>query len=131
MVWWLTRLDTADPDRPLLDHRTVFVVDEASTVSTRDLHRLLRHVHAAGATLRIVTADTPAALLDALVADWYVDRQQHLADPNHVKPSLMMAEHHIERVALNPGPGRCCDPTARYADPTTTSAGNTSPSATT
>ena len=46
---WLTRLDTAD--HPLLDVWTAFVVDEASTVSTRDLHRVLGHIRRSDATL--------------------------------------------------------------------------------
>ena len=50
---------------------------------------------------RIITADTPSALLDTLVAVWFVDRQEHLADPDRVRPSSMMAEHHTERGALN------------------------------
>ena len=54
LAWWLTRLDTAPPDEPLLNAGTVSVVDEASTVSTRDMHRLLRHIHGAGATLRMI-----------------------------------------------------------------------------
>ena len=54
LAWWLTRLDTAPTDRPLLDAATVFVVDEASTVSTRDFHRLLGHVESVGATLRMI-----------------------------------------------------------------------------
>ncbi len=170
LAWWLTRLDTTTPNQPILDTRTVFIVDEASTVSTRDFHRLLAHVETAGATLRmigdpaqhgaveagamfghlvhryptftpeltvnrrqkgpetldlrdalvdfrdgrigdawarldahqrLVTAPTPAELLDTLAADWYVDRQHHQAHPDTVKPSAMLAQHHTERTALN------------------------------
>lgn len=40
--------------RPWLDATTVVVVDEASTLSNRDLGRLLAHTRAAGAALRLV-----------------------------------------------------------------------------
>jgi conjugative relaxase-like TrwC/TraI family protein len=49
---------------------------------------------------RIVEADSPEELLDALVADWYVDRISRRADPG-VPPSSMMADHHTERRELN------------------------------
>jgi hypothetical protein len=49
---------------------------------------------------RIVEADSPEELLDALVADWYVDRVSRRADPE-VPPSSMMADHHTERGELN------------------------------
>ena len=47
------------------------------------------------ANQRIVTAPTAPELMDALAADWYVDRQ-HAA-----RPSRMIAGHHSERRALN------------------------------
>jgi conjugative relaxase-like TrwC/TraI family protein len=50
---------------------------------------------------RIVTAPTAPELMDALAADWYVDRQTHRHDPDVVHPSRMIAEHHHERRALN------------------------------
>ena len=40
-------------ERPL-DARTVVIVDEASTVGDRDLHELLAHAAAAGATIRLI-----------------------------------------------------------------------------
>jgi conjugative relaxase-like TrwC/TraI family protein len=164
----LDRLDLAD--RPLLTDRHVIVVDEASTVGSRDFARLLRHTTAAGAAVRlvgdpaqhsavdaggvfralvdqhpdctpaltvlrrqqgddmadirlaltdyrhgriaeawqrlesnarVVSADSPAKLLDTLCADWYVDRLRHLADPAGVARSSMVAENHVERRALN------------------------------
>ncbi len=49
---------------------------------------------------RIVEADTPEELLDALVADWYVDRIHRPANPE-VPPSSMMADHHVERREFN------------------------------
>jgi hypothetical protein len=163
----LTRLDTATD--AVLDTRTVVIVDEASTLGTRDWSRLQAHVVAAGATLRlvgdpaqhapvaaggvwrhlldgypehtpaltelrrqqgpamddvrlalgqyrdgavgealarlggndrIVEADSADELLDALVADWYVDRTARIAAPER-SPSSMIAEHHIERTELN------------------------------
>jgi hypothetical protein len=36
-----------------------------------------------------------------LCADWYVDRLRHLADPDRVTRSSMVAENHVERRALN------------------------------
>ncbi len=49
---------------------------------------------------RIVEADTPDELLDALVADWYVDRLRRAADST-VPTSSMIADHHVERRELN------------------------------
>jgi conjugative relaxase-like TrwC/TraI family protein len=164
----LTRLDTTGPE-DVLDARTVVLVDEASTVGTRDLAGLLRWADRTGATLRlvgdpaqhsavaaggmfrhllgrhpervpvltenrrqvgddmaevrlalaeyrdgqiskalerldgdqrIVTADTADELLDALVADWYVDRRTRTDDPT-LAASSMIAEHHFERRELN------------------------------
>jgi len=162
------RLDTAAPGT-VIDKRSVVIVDEASTIPNRELARLIGHVDAAGATLRligdpaqhtavaagggwrallerypedraelverrrqgsvdmtevrlasdeyaagqiaaalerlrrndrVVEADTPEELLDALVADWYVDRMHREADPSQ-PPSSMMADHHVERRELN------------------------------
>jgi conjugative relaxase-like TrwC/TraI family protein len=164
----LDRLDLAD--YPVLTDRHIIVVDEASTVGSRDLARLLRYTTATGASVRlvgdpaqhsavdaggvfralvdrhpdrtpgltvlrrqhgddmadirlaltdyrhgriaeawqrlednarVVTADSPAELLDTLCADWYVDRARHLADPDRVARSSMVAENHVERRALN------------------------------
>ncbi|MBW3643523.1 MAG: relaxase domain-containing protein, partial [Actinobacteria bacterium] len=49
---------------------------------------------------RVVEADSPDELLDALVADWYVDRQLRVQDPSTAYSS-MVAEHHVERAELN------------------------------
>ncbi len=49
---------------------------------------------------RVVEADSPEAVIDALVADWYCDRQRRLADPELVV-STMTADHHAERRELN------------------------------
>jgi conjugative relaxase-like TrwC/TraI family protein len=49
---------------------------------------------------RIVEADSPEELLDALVADWYVDRIHRRVHPE-MAPSSMMADHHVERRELN------------------------------
>lgn len=164
----LTRLDTNGPEG-VFDHRTVVLVDEASTIGTRDLAGLLRWADRTGATLRlvgdpaqhsavaaggmfrhllgqhpdrvpvltenrrqtgdamaevrlalaeyrngqiaqaldrldaderVVTADTADELLDALVTDWYVDRQTRTDDPSRAASS-MIAEHHFERRELN------------------------------
>ena len=162
----LARLDHASS--AVLDTHTVVVVDEASTLSNRDLGRLLAHTRAAGAALRmigdpaqhsavnaggawrylveqypeqtaqlttvrrqqsphleqlrlavadyregritdalarlerddrIVQAATGDELLDCVVADWYVDRQQRLRQGG--PRSSMTAEHHRERRELN------------------------------
>ena len=52
VAYLLTRLDTAP--QPLIDERTVIVIDEASTLGNRALARLVRHTETAGATLRLV-----------------------------------------------------------------------------
>ena len=164
----LDRLDLSPT--PLLTDRHVIVVDEASTVGTRDLARLLRNSERAGAAVRlvgdpaqhssveaggmfrvlverhtdrtpaltvlrrqqgpatadlrlaladyregriaaawqrltdntrIVTAASAPELLDALCADWYVDRLRHHSDPTRVPRTSMIAENHLERRALN------------------------------
>jgi conjugative relaxase-like TrwC/TraI family protein len=48
---------------------------------------------------RVVEAASPEQLLDALVTDWYLDRQ--LARTDGAVPSSMVAEHHSERRELN------------------------------
>jgi conjugative relaxase-like TrwC/TraI family protein len=52
LAWYLNRLD--DPQHSPLDHRTVLVVDEASTLGNRALDRLLTAVARAGTTVRFV-----------------------------------------------------------------------------
>lgn len=49
---------------------------------------------------RVVEADSPEEVVDALVADWYHDRQLRLADPERAV-STMTADHHLERRELN------------------------------
>lgn len=49
---------------------------------------------------RVVEADSPEEVVDALVADWYHDRQRRLADPT-LAVSTMTADHHAERRELN------------------------------
>ncbi|HSH23261.1 MAG TPA: MobF family relaxase, partial [Acidimicrobiales bacterium] len=49
---------------------------------------------------RVVEADTPDQLLDALAADWYVDRLHRASHPEHARSS-MIADHHVERRELN------------------------------
>lgn len=51
LAWWLTALDTGHEH---LDDRTVFLVDEASTLGTHDLARLLDHISRVGAAARLV-----------------------------------------------------------------------------
>jgi conjugative relaxase-like TrwC/TraI family protein len=163
----LTRLDVGVVDT-LSEHHVV-IVDESSTLSNRDLARLVRHVEDHGATLRligdpaqhsavgagggwrallerwpedraelverrrqaapemtevrlasveyaaghisaalerlrrdqrVVEAESADQLLDALVADWYVDRLRRAADPA-LAASSMTADHHVERRELN------------------------------
>lgn len=48
---------------------------------------------------RVVEADSADELLDAVVADWYVDRQRRRANPT-LSRSSMMADHHDERREL-------------------------------
>lgn len=49
---------------------------------------------------RVVEAEGPEELLDALAADWYLDRLRRAADPA-VPASSMVADHHAERRELN------------------------------
>ncbi len=49
---------------------------------------------------RVVEADSPEEVIDALVTDWYHDRQLRLADPE-LAVSTMTADHHLERRELN------------------------------
>ena len=50
---------------------------------------------------RMVTAATSSELLDQLAADWFVDWTRHVADPDTVNPSRMLAENHSARRELN------------------------------
>ena len=50
---------------------------------------------------RIVTAATSTELLDDLAVDWFVDWRRHLAAPDQVEPSRMLAENHTVRRDLN------------------------------
>jgi len=50
---------------------------------------------------RLVTAATSAELLDNLSVDWYVDWRRHLAKPDEVDASRMLAENHAVRRELN------------------------------
>ena len=59
----LNRLDLAD--HPVLTDRHVIIVDEASTIGSRDLARLLRHTTAAGATVRLVGDPAQHSAIDA------------------------------------------------------------------
>jgi conjugative relaxase-like TrwC/TraI family protein len=52
LAWYLNRL--GDPRHSPLDHRTVLIVDEASTIGDRALDRLLTGAAAAEATVRFV-----------------------------------------------------------------------------
>jgi conjugative relaxase-like TrwC/TraI family protein len=167
----LTSMDLAkDTERRVLTDKHVVIVDEASTVGTRDLERLLRHAAAAGAIVRLVgdpaqhssveaggifralldaypndsvaltqnrrqkgpemevvrqslaqyraghvaaawealavdgrvqVSGDPQTLLNRLVCDWNDDRACHVASPDTVKRSSMMAESHLVREALN------------------------------
>jgi hypothetical protein len=49
---------------------------------------------------RVVEADSPEEVIDALVADWYHDRQLRIAEPRR-EASSMTADHHHERRELN------------------------------
>ncbi len=50
---------------------------------------------------RIITAATSRELLDTLTTDWYVSWQRHLAQPDSISPSRMLAETHSARRELN------------------------------
>lgn len=52
LEYWLTVLDTQT--QRVLDHRTVLLLDEASTAGTRSLARLFAHAQSAGAIVRLV-----------------------------------------------------------------------------
>jgi hypothetical protein len=56
---------TGRPREPLLDARTVLVVDEAGMVGSRKLTRLLEHAHRDGAKVVLVGDDRQLAAIDA------------------------------------------------------------------
>lgn len=62
--------------------------------------RIAEALERLGRDHRLVEADTPEQLFDALVADWYLDRRRRLADPS-LPSSSMVTEHHHERHQLN------------------------------
>ncbi len=129
----LTWLDLAD--RPVLTGRDVIIVDEASTIGTRDLERLLRHAQAAGAAVRLV--GDPAqhtaveagggfrALIDAYrarddVVELTVNRRQRGPDMEAVRQALVTYRiGHVKtawetlaadgRVTVSGDPGRLLD----------------------
>ncbi len=78
---------------PEMDQVRLASVDYAAGRISEAMERLRRD-------RRIVEADSPEELLDALVADWYLDRIHRRAHPE-VPPSSMMADHHTERRELN------------------------------
>ncbi|MGH9266994.1 MAG: AAA family ATPase, partial [Acidimicrobiales bacterium] len=51
VAWWLTALASGHEH---LDDRTVVLVDEASTLGTRDLAALLAHASRSGAAVRLL-----------------------------------------------------------------------------
>ena len=50
----LTRIETAGAPRDIIDHTTIIIVDEASTIGNRQLDRLYRHTTETGATVRTI-----------------------------------------------------------------------------
>ncbi|MGH9027510.1 MAG: MobF family relaxase [Acidimicrobiia bacterium] len=84
LEYWLTYLDHARaPQDAGFGPRTVLLVDEASTIGTRNLARLVRHAQASGTAVRLVgdpaqhSAVTAGGAFRALV-DRYRDRTPQL-----------------------------------------------------
>lgn len=50
----LTRIELAGDPSAVIDANTIIVVDEASTIGNRQLHRLYRHANEVGATVRTI-----------------------------------------------------------------------------
>ncbi len=79
----VTRLDTATD--PVLDARTVVLVDEASTLGNRPHARLVHHIHHAGAVMRTVGDPAQHSAVEAggmwaCIVDTYPDRTPRLVE---------------------------------------------------
>ncbi len=85
LEYWLTVLDHHPEPATVLGPRTVMIVDEASTVGTRSLARLVEHAQRNGATVRLVgdpaqhTAVTAGGAFNALVVR-HADRTPTLTE---------------------------------------------------
>lgn len=101
---WRHLVETNPDDTPELSELRRQAAPEMEDM--RAVLPLLRQGDVAAATerlrsgQRVVEADSPDELLDALVADWYLDRTRRRSDPS-LEPSAMVAEHHVERHELN------------------------------
>jgi hypothetical protein len=117
---WRALLEHYPEDRPALSLRRRQEAPEMEAVRLASgdyaAGRISEAVERLRRDRRIVEADSPEELLDALVADWYVDRISRRVDPE-VPPSSMMADHHSERRELNADkPGPCSPATAPCPD---------------
>ncbi|MEW6155336.1 MAG: MobF family relaxase [Actinomycetota bacterium] len=95
---------------PPLDERTVLVIDEASTLPNRDLDRLVDHVRAAGAAVRLVgdpaqhSAVAAGGGWRALLERWPDDRavlweRRRQSSPEMAEVRMASAEYAAGRVA--------------------------------
>ncbi|MDP9419428.1 MAG: relaxase domain-containing protein, partial [Actinomycetota bacterium] len=101
---WRALLERYPEDKAELVVRRRQAGEEMTQVRLASLDYAAGHISAAIERLRrderVVEADTPDELLDALVADWYLDRLRRAADPSQ-RASSMIADHHVERRELN------------------------------
>src|SRR5919197_1417670 len=88
-------------DGPLLDARTVLVVDEAGMLGSRKLARLLDHALAAYREHgRLVAAETPTQLKQALLADWWQAFQHTQRDPEQTVVILARLRAEVDQFNL-------------------------------
>ncbi|HET7488271.1 MAG TPA: MobF family relaxase [Acidimicrobiales bacterium] len=101
---WRALLERYPEDRAELVERRRQAGEEMAEVRMAAVQYASGQISAAIERLRrddrVVEADSPDELLDALVADWFVDRLRHQADPR-LPASSMMADRHVERRELN------------------------------
>jgi hypothetical protein len=88
LAWYLNRL--GDPHHSPLDHRTVLIVDEASTIGDRALDRLLVAVAHTGATVRFIGdpaqhGAVPAGGMWQLIVARHPDRTPELVEGRRVQ----------------------------------------------
>lgn len=101
---WRALLERYPQDRAELTERRRQMAPEMTEVRLASVDYAAGRISEAVERLRrddrVVEADSPEELLDALAADWYVDRLQRCANPG-VARSSMTADHHFERRELN------------------------------
>ncbi|HSH59180.1 MAG TPA: AAA family ATPase [Acidimicrobiales bacterium] len=101
---WRALLERYPEDRAELTERRRQMAPEMTEVRLASVDYAAGRISEAVERLRfddrVVEADSPQELLDALAADWYVDRLHRASHPEHARSS-MFADHHLERRELN------------------------------